>query len=57
MVMEKVQWVLVFFVQGYFSGFSGVGFIHQINDIMDQFVYGDILKEKMVPHADNMPLL
>ena len=40
-------------VWGCFSGFGGVGPIHQINAITDRFVYYDILEEKMVPHADN----
>ena len=35
-----------------------VGPIHRINGVMDRFAYRDILKEIMVPHADNnMPLL
>ena len=34
------------------------GPIYRINGIMDQYVYRDILKEKVVPHTDNnMPLL
>ena len=45
-------------VWGCFSGFSGVGPFHPINGIMDQFVYCDILEEKMVSQADsNIPLL
>ena len=45
-------------VWGCFSGFSGFGPIYRINGIMDQYVYRDILKEKVVPHTDNnVPLL
>ena len=40
-------------VWGCFSGFSGVGPINRINGIMNQYVYRDVLKEKVVPHTDN----
>ena len=43
-------------VWGCFSGY-GIGPIHQINGIMDRFMYRDILKNVMLPHADEeMPL-
>ena len=44
-------------VWGCFSGISGLKPLFQMNDIMDRFVYKDILEKQMVPFADdNMPL-
>ena len=44
------------FVWDCFSGICGVIPIHQVNGIMDQIVNRNNLEEKMVPHADKMPL-
>ena len=45
MVVEIMQWFGVCF-----SGFSGVGPIHQKNGNLDRFVYRDILEEKMIAY-------
>ena len=44
-------------VWGCFSGFSGLGPLHRIDKIMDQFIYKSIMEDQMLPFAeDNMPL-
>lgn len=42
-------------VWGCFSG-QGIGPIHKIDGIMDRFMYRDILKDVILPYAEEMPL-